>query len=220
MKRIENNLDWMKKIAFLFVLFAGILVSCDTVPEPGPDDDPDNGKTQAPATTIAVNEFIELVMNDVYYWYATVPDIDIRYEFDSKAYFEKLKNDEVAALCDVDENLFAERVKKHFTDKNLREPKLYNDMRRLFEDKSIDAVSVVTPNHWHALAGIWAIQAGKHVSIEKPSCHTIREGQMLVEAAKRYKVVVQDGAEQRSNPSAQSAVQYMRDGKLGEVYMG
>lgn len=133
--------------------------------------------------------------------------------------YQKLNNVEVAALCDVDENLFAERVKKYFTDKNLREPKLYNDMRKLYEDKDIDAVSVVTPNHWHALAGIWAIQAGKHASIEKPSCHTIREGQMLVEAAKKYKVVVQDGAEQRSNPSAQSAVQFMRDGKLGEVYM-
>ena len=133
--------------------------------------------------------------------------------------YQGLKNVEVAALCDVDQNLFAERVKKHFTDKNLREPKLYTDMRKLFEDKSIDAVSVVTPNHWHALAGIWAIQAGKHASIEKPSCHTIHEGQMLVEAAKRYNKVVQDGAEQRSNPSSQSAVQFMRDGKLGEVYL-
>ncbi len=90
--------------------------------------------------------------------------------------YQKLNNVEVTALCDVDENLFAGRVKKHFTDKGLREPKLYNDMRKLFEDKSVDAVSVVTPNHWHALAGIWAIQAGKHASIEKPSCHTIEEG--------------------------------------------
>lgn len=134
--------------------------------------------------------------------------------------YQELENVEVAALCDVDENLFAERVKKHFTDKSLRGPKLYNDMRKLFEDKSIDAVSVVTPNHWHALAGLWAIQAGKHASIEKPSCHTIHEGKMLVEAAKKYNRVVQDGAEQRSNPSAQSAVQYMRNGNLGEVYMG
>ena len=133
--------------------------------------------------------------------------------------YQKLKDVEVSALCDVDENLFAERVKKHFTDKGLREPKLYKDMRKLFEDKSVDAVSIVTPNHWHALAGIWAIQAGKHASIEKPSCHTIQEGKMLVEAAAKYGLVVQDGAEQRSNPSAQSAVRFMNDGKLGEVYM-
>ncbi len=133
--------------------------------------------------------------------------------------YQGLENVEVAALCDIDENLFAERVKKHFTDKNLREPKLYNDMRKLFEDKTIDAVSVVTPNHWHALAGIWAIQAGKHASIEKPSCHTIHEGQMLIEAAKKYGKIVQDGAEQRSNPSAQTAAKFMSDGKLGEVYL-
>jgi predicted dehydrogenase len=133
--------------------------------------------------------------------------------------YQKLKNVEVTALCDVDKNLFALRVKKHFTDKGLREPKLYQDMRKLFEEKSVDAVSIVTPNHWHALAGIWAIQAGKHASIEKPSCHTIEEGQKLVEAAKKYNLVVQDGAEQRSNPGAQSAVQFMRDGKLGEVYL-
>ncbi len=133
--------------------------------------------------------------------------------------YQKLKNVEVTALCDVDGNLFAERVKKHFTDKDLREPKLYQDMRRLFEDKTVDAVSIVTPNHWHALAGIWAIQSGKHASIEKPSCHTIEEGKKLVEAAKKYNVVVQDGAEQRSNPGAQSAARFMSEGKLGEVYM-
>ncbi|MCA1758599.1 MAG: Gfo/Idh/MocA family oxidoreductase, partial [Bacteroidales bacterium] len=133
--------------------------------------------------------------------------------------YQNLKNVEVGALCDVDENLFGERVKKHYTDKGLRIPKLYKDMRKLFEDKSVDAVSIVTPNHWHALAGIWAIQAGKHASIEKPSCHTIEEGKKLIEAAKKYNVVVQDGAEQRSNPSAKSAVQYLNDGKLGEVYL-
>src|SRR6056297_640922 len=81
--------------------------------------------------------------------------------------YQNLANVEVAALCDIDENLFGGRVKKHFLDKGLRKPKLYKDMRQLFEDKTIDAVSITTPNHWHALAGIWAIQAGKHASIEK-----------------------------------------------------
>lgn len=133
--------------------------------------------------------------------------------------YQNLKNVEVTALCDVDENLFSERVKRHFIDKGLREPKLYRDLRKLYEDKSVDAVSIVTPNHWHTLAGIWAIQAGKHASIEKPSCHTVEEGQKLIKAAKKYNVVVQDGAEQRSNSGAQSAVQFMRDGKLGEVYL-
>ena len=114
--------------------------------------------------------------------------------------YQQLENVEVRALCDIDKNLFPERVKKYFTDKGLREPRLYQDLRKLYEDKDIDAVSVVTPNHWHALASIWAIQAGKHVSVEKPCCHNIYEGQKLVEAAKKYRVIVQDGAEQRSNP--------------------
>ncbi len=125
----------------------------------------------------------------------------------------------VVALCDVDSSLFDERVKRHFTDKGLPKPKLYTDLRKLYEDKDIDAVSVVTPNHWHALASIWAIQAGKHVSVEKPCCHNFHEGQKLVEAAEKYKVIVQDGAEQRSNPCAQSMAEYLHNGKLGEVYM-
>ncbi|MDR2472748.1 MAG: Gfo/Idh/MocA family oxidoreductase, partial [Tannerella sp.] len=87
--------------------------------------------------------------------------------------YQSLPDVEVAALCDVDSNLFAPVIKKYFTDKGLREPKTYIDMRKLFEDKTIDAVSVVTPNHWHALASIWAVQAGKHVSVEKPCCHNI-----------------------------------------------
>jgi predicted dehydrogenase len=130
-----------------------------------------------------------------------------------------LDNVEVAALCDVDENLFAERIKKYFTDKGRPAPKTYVDIRKLVEDKSIDAVSIATPNHWHVLAAIWAIQAGKHVSVEKPCCHNFFEGQKLVEASKKYKVMVQDGAEQRSNPCSQSAAQFIRDGGLGDVYL-
>ncbi len=133
--------------------------------------------------------------------------------------FSKLPNVEVAALCDVDENLFAEVIKKHFTDKGRRKPKTYVDLRKLYEDRDIDAITVVTPNHWHTLAGIWAMQAGKHVTIEKPVCHNFFEGQKLVEAAEKYKVIVQHGMEQRSNPCAKSAVEFLRGGGLGEVYM-
>ena len=133
--------------------------------------------------------------------------------------YQKLNNVEVAALCDIDENLFAERVQKHFKSKNLKEPKIYKDLRNLYEDKDIDAVSITTPNHWHTLAAIWAIQAGKHVSVEKPCCHNIYEGIKLVEAANKYDVIVQDGAEQRSNPCAISMADYLHSGKLGEVYM-
>ena len=133
--------------------------------------------------------------------------------------YSKLKNAHVSALCDVDSNLFGSRVKTHFTDLGLSEPKLYTDLRKLYEDKDIDAVSIVTPNHWHTLAAIWAIQAGKHVSVEKPCCHNFYEGQKLVEAAEKYGLIVQDGAEQRSNPCAQSMADFLHEGNLGEVYM-
>ena len=135
------------------------------------------------------------------------------------AEYSKLKDVRVAAICDIDSNLFKEKVKKLFTDKSLQEPKIYSDMRKLFEDKEIDAVSIATPNHWHALASIWALQAGKHVSVEKPCCHNFYEGRKLVEAADKYRLIVQDGAEQRSNPCSKSMAEYLRSGKMGEVYM-
>jgi predicted dehydrogenase len=125
----------------------------------------------------------------------------------------------VHALCDVDSNLFGETVKNQFVDKGLPKPKIFTDLRKLYEDKDIDAVSICTPNHWHALASIWALQAGKHVSVEKPCCHNFYEGQKLVEAAGKYNKIVQDGSEQRSNPCAQSMTKYLHDGNLGEVYM-
>jgi predicted dehydrogenase len=133
--------------------------------------------------------------------------------------YSLLDNVEVAAICDVDENLFPKTVKDFFTNKGLRKPDIYTDMRKLFENKNIDAVSVVTPNHWHALAAIWAIQAGKHVSVEKPCCYNIFEGQKLLEASKKYNVIVQDGAEQRNNPAAISAAEFLHSGQLGEVYL-
>ena len=133
--------------------------------------------------------------------------------------YNPLENVQVTALCDVDERLFDERVKKHFTDKDLKKPKIFRDLRKVYDDKDIDAVSITTPNHWHALAAIWAMQAGKHVSVEKPCCHTFYEGQKLVEAAKKYDVIVQDGAEQRSNPCGQSMAEHLHSGKLGEVYL-
>lgn len=130
-----------------------------------------------------------------------------------------LPNVEVAALCDVDENLFESRINTHFTKNGRKKPEVYTDVRRLLEDRSIDAVSIVTPNHWHALAAIWSIQAGKHVSVEKPCCHNFFEGQQLVKAAKKYDVIVQDGAEQRSNPCSRSMAKFLHEGGLGEVYL-
>ena len=133
--------------------------------------------------------------------------------------YMKLKNVEVAAICDVDENLFAPVIKQHWT-KQAAKPQTFFDMRKLYEDKTIDAVSIVTPNHWHALASIWACQAGKHVSVEKPCCHNFFEGQQLVKAAEKYGVVVQDGAEQRSNPCRANDGQVPEGGRPGRGLPG
>jgi predicted dehydrogenase len=132
--------------------------------------------------------------------------------------YPSLPNVEVAAICDVDENLFAERL-KWFEENNKPIPKTYVDIRKLLEDKSIDAISVAAPNHWHALAGVWACQAGKHAHIEKPFTHNIFEGQKLIEAARKYKRIVHHGTESRSSQAYQQAVEFLRSGGLGEVYM-
>ena len=132
--------------------------------------------------------------------------------------YPQLPNVEVAAICDVDENLFGERL-KWFERNNKPVPQRYVDIRKLLEDKNIDAISVATPNHWHSLAGVWACQAGKHAHIEKPFAHNIFEGQKLIEAARKYKRIVHHGTESRSCEAYQSAVEFIRKGGLGEVYM-
>lgn len=129
-----------------------------------------------------------------------------------------LKDVEVAALCDVDENLFAERI-KWLQENGQPKPKTYVDIRRLLEDPEIDAISVATPNHWHALAGVWAAQAGKHSTLEKPATHNFFEGQKLIEAARKYDVLIQQHAERRSFAGFKSAMAFMQQGGLGEVYM-
>jgi len=132
--------------------------------------------------------------------------------------YSSLPNVEVAAICDVDENLFADRL-RWFEKNNKPVPKTYVDIRKLLEDKSIDAISVATPNHWHALCGVWACQAGKHAHIEKPFTHNVFEGQKLIEAARKYKRIVHHGTETRSSKAHQEAMEFMRNGGLGEVYL-
>ena len=133
--------------------------------------------------------------------------------------FQALENVEVVALCDPDSNLFEPRMKEFFDDKGLKRPKCEQDLRRIMEDDSIDVVSIATPNHWHSLAAIWACQAGKDVYVEKPCSHNVFEGRKLVEAARKYKRVVQHGTQIRSSAGIQEAVQQLRDGVIGEVYM-
>ena len=98
-------------------------------------------------------------------------------------------------------------------------PNFVQDMRRVFEDKDIDGVIIATPNHWHALATIWALQAGKHVYVEKPSSHTVWEGRKMVEATNRFGKIVQVGTMNRSRPAVRAAIKFIQDGGIGKVYM-
>lgn len=131
--------------------------------------------------------------------------------------FSKLKNVRVAALCDVDERLFPGAVKE-VQDLAGYKPKTVVDFRKLLEDKTIDAVSIATPDHWHALQTIWACQAGKDVYVEKPASYTIDEGRKMVQAARKYNRVVQVGLNMRSESSTRTAMKYLYQGKLGEIY--
>jgi len=150
-----------------------------------------------------------------------VASIGIRGQGDAlKRGFARLPNVEIKTLCDVDENLFASRSQ----DPQLKNvatfrPGYQRDLRRVFDDKDVDAVVVATPNHWHALATIWGLQAGKHVYVEKPASHTVWEGRKMVEAAQRYGRLVQVGTMNRSRPVVMEAIKYMQDGGIGEVYM-
>lgn len=125
---------------------------------------------------------------------------------------------ELVALCDVDQNVLDQGVKTA-SEKTKKDVKGYKDMRELFEDKSIDAVSIATPNHWHSLAAIWAIQAGKDVYVEKPCSHNLWEGRQLVNAAKKHGRIVQHGTQIRSSEAIREAMQKIKDGVLGDVYM-
>ena len=131
----------------------------------------------------------------------------------------QVPNVEIAALCEVDENIWRMRL-ADMEKRNIPKPALYySDVRKLLEDKSIDAISIATPNHWHCLMGIWACQAGKDVYVEKPCSHNWWEGRQLVRAAQKYHRIVQHGTQSRSAPSAQEAIQKIREGLIGDVYM-
>ncbi|MDR3675979.1 MAG: Gfo/Idh/MocA family oxidoreductase [Acidobacteriota bacterium] len=128
-------------------------------------------------------------------------------------------NVEIAALCDVDENIWRMRL-ADLEKMNVPKPSLYYpDVRKLLDDKSIDAISIATPNHWHSLIGIWACQAGKDVYVEKPCSHNWWEGRQLVRAGQKYNRIVQHGTQSRSAPSAREAIQQIQDGLIGDVYL-
>jgi len=131
-------------------------------------------------------------------------------------YFNEKAGVRVVALCDADEEPLGKRADA-FEKKYGQKVKRYIDVRELLEDKSIDAITSATPNHWHSLITIWACQAGKDVYIEKPVSHNIWEGRKMVEAARKYNRIVQTGTQSRSDLGLMEAFKYMQAGNLGAI---
>jgi predicted dehydrogenase len=125
---------------------------------------------------------------------------------------------EIAYLCDVDETLFAPNVSDV---RNIqgKEPKVTVDFRHALDDKSLDAIIIATPDHWHALATVWGCQAGKDVYVEKPISHSPWEGRKMVEAARNHNRIVQVGTQNRSAHYNMLAKEYIDSGKLGSIHM-
>jgi predicted dehydrogenase len=123
---------------------------------------------------------------------------------------------DIAYVCDPDSERAAE-VSKLVVEKGRREPKSVADMRTIFDDKSIDAVFIATCNHWHSLAAIWAMQAGKDAYVEKPVSHNVSEGRRMVQVARKTNRICQGGTQYRSSGPNAAAIEYMRQGKLGDV---
>jgi predicted dehydrogenase len=130
----------------------------------------------------------------------------------------KLSNVTVATLCDPDMNILKTKAKA-FEEKYTQKVAIEQDYRKVYDDKNIDAVTVATPNHWHALLSIYACQAGKDVYVEKPATHNIAEGRKLIEAAYKYNRIVQHGVQLRSSTAIREAIQHLRNGLIGRVYM-
>jgi len=131
--------------------------------------------------------------------------------------FAKSPNAVVAAVCDVDSTVLAKAVAA-VAKAQTPSPKPLSDFRRALDDKSIDALVIAAPDHWHAPAAILAMSAGKHVYVEKPCGHNAREGELLVEAQRKHNRVVQMGTQQRSAPRSMEVVQAVREGLIGKPY--
>jgi predicted dehydrogenase len=122
----------------------------------------------------------------------------------------------VTTICDCDEAVIGSAMKA--VEKNQgNAPRFEQDIRKVVEDKAIDIVSIATPNHWHALAAIWALQNGKHVYVEKPVSHNVSEGRRIVEVARKAKRICQAGTQSRSMPGMRAAIEFVQSGKLGTV---
>lgn len=126
------------------------------------------------------------------------------------------KDVRIAYVCDVDSDRLEAAAKEVQTRSGSR-PKTTKDMRQVLDDQAVDAVFIATPDHWHAPAAVLALDAGKHVYVEKPCCHNIREGRAMIEAVRRSGKFLQVGTQTRSTPVAREAIDRLRSGEIGEV---
>ena len=126
---------------------------------------------------------------------------------------------EVVAVCDIDDAMFAKPRQGASRRSPAKPPRTEKDFRRLLDDKSIDAITIATPDHWHALLTVLACQAGKDVYVEKPASHNMVEGRRMVEAARKYNRIVQLGTQRRSMPHVEEAIARVRRGGIGKVGM-
>jgi predicted dehydrogenase len=122
----------------------------------------------------------------------------------------------VTTVCDVDKAVIGPAM-KHIEKEQGKAPTYEQDIRKVVADKDIDVISIATPNHWHALAAIWAMQNGKDVYVEKPVSHNVSEGRRMVETARRYDKICQTGTQSRSTEGMQAAMAFIHGGKIGKV---
>jgi predicted dehydrogenase len=127
----------------------------------------------------------------------------------------EVKGTRLVALCEADGSILDRELQKCET--NGQKVQGYRDIRRLLENKEIDAVTFATPNHWHSLGSIWAIQAGKDVYVEKPVSHNVWEGRQLVKAARKHQCIVQAGTQSRSSQGLHEAIAWLREGHIGKI---
>ncbi len=131
-------------------------------------------------------------------------------------FFSGRKDTVVSYVVDVDSQIGNNRAAEIEKRQGVR-PKFVEDIRQMLDDKSVDIVTIATPNHWHALMAIWSMQAGKDVYVEKPVSHNVSEGRRAVEAARKYQKICQCGTQSRSNPGMIEFINYVRSGKIGDV---
>ena len=133
-------------------------------------------------------------------------------------HFSRMSDVDLAYVCDVDQNV-VEPALKIAEEGQRKRPRVVEDIRRVLDDPSVDAIVVATPIHWHAPATILACEAGKDVYVEKPVSHNVREGRLMVKAARKHDRIVQVGTQARSRPNTIQAVDYIHSGRIGQVRM-